>query len=495
MSDRETLLAIDPRDATAAMAFGLQARKSGSERAALPVLIRAVEANPRHAGLRQVLGLCHRALDQMASALDALRQAATLAPNDALIAHGHARAAMEAGLPATQLFDTALRLSPLDGAVVIGRSAAQMAEGNLATAIADLDAVLMRNTAWYEGHAALARLRWIKGDVRSFTKSLNRALDLSPSDINLWSQLVLLTLQARQFPQALDIIARARRAIGQNEAFIYVEACCLTELNRTDEADRAFAAIGEVDAPMMVEYRVRHALRTGRIEQAEQLCARYGDGSLAGLLQPYVSIVWRMRGNPRWQKWADRPNLIGVYDIADQLPPQQELVAVLTALHRAQHEPLEQSLRGGSQTDGPLFSRIDPVIQAIRSAVLAAVRQHLAAQSPPDKANDLRFAGSWSVLLRGSGHHANHVHQAGWLSSALYIALPEQQQMGPAPAGWLTFGEPPAELQTGLAPIRVIEPEFGRLVLFPSTLWHGTRPIMAGERLTVAFDIARPEQV
>jgi tetratricopeptide (TPR) repeat protein len=497
LSGKGFLPPIDPRDANAATAFGLQARKTGTEREALPLLTRAARLNPSHAALWQVLGLCHRARDDMASALGALAHAATLAPQDALIAHAHARTAMEAGLPATQLFDRALQLAPLDGGIIIGRSAAQMAEGNIAAAIADLDAVLTRNPSWYEGHAALSKLRWLGAEKAQFTVSLERALGFSPLDVNLWSQLVLLTFQARQFAQTLDIILRARRAIGRDEAFLFIEACCLTELNRTDEADRAFTAIGDVDAPMMVEHRVRHALRTGRINEAANLCARFGEGPLTDLLHPYAQIVWRMQGDPRWQQWVERPNLVGIHDISAQLPPQNVMIDVLTALHHASHEPLEQSVRGGSQTDGPLFSRIDPVIQSVRSAVLAAVQTHIKTLPLHDRGlpadyDDVRFAGSWSVLLRGAGHHASHVHQAGWLSSALYIAVPQQQEMGPVPAGWLALGKPPAELGTGLEPTQMIEPKFGRLVLFPSTMWHGTEPIAGGTRLTVAFDIAPP---
>ncbi|MFN5127999.1 MAG: putative 2OG-Fe(II) oxygenase [Sphingomonadaceae bacterium] len=43
---------------------------------------------------------------------------------------------------------------------------------------------------------------------------------------------------------------------------------------------------------------------------------------------------------------------------------------------------------------------------------------------------------------------------------------------------------------SGLPPIKTVEPKPSRLVLFPSTMWHGTNPIESGERLTVAFDIA-----
>jgi hypothetical protein len=42
-----------------------------------------------------------------------------------------------------------------------------------------------------------------------------------------------------------------------------------------------------------------------------------------------------------------------------------------------------------------------------------------------------------------------------------------------------------------LPPFRTIEPKPGRLALFPSYMWHGTRPFAEGERMTVAFDVSR----
>jgi len=42
----------------------------------------------------------------------------------------------------------------------------------------------------------------------------------------------------------------------------------------------------------------------------------------------------------------------------------------------------------------------------------------------------------------------------------------------------------------GLSYDDLIEPKPGRLALFPSWMWHGTRPFAEGERITVAFDVA-----
>jgi hypothetical protein len=104
----------------------------------------------------------------------------------------------------------------------------------------------------------------------------------------------------------------------------------------------------------------------------------------------------------------------------------------------------------------------------------------------------IRFAGSWSVRLRSGGKHSSHVHTQGWISSALYVALPHRGADEPSDAGWLTLGQPDEQLGLGMEPRRKVEPLAGQLVLFPSWMWHGTVPFAHGERLTVAFDVKPP---
>jgi hypothetical protein len=84
------------------------------------------------------------------------------------------------------------------------------------------------------------------------------------------------------------------------------------------------------------------------------------------------------------------------------------------------------------------------------------------------------------------------VHPQGWISSALYVTLPERVAGEADNAGWLTLGEPDEKLRLDLGPWREIEPRPGQLVLFPSWMWHGTVPFSDGERLTVAFDVRPP---
>ena len=59
-----------------------------------------------------------------------------------------------------------------------------------------------------------------------------------------------------------------------------------------------------------------------------------------------------------------------------------------------------------------------------------------------------------------------------------------------AQQGWLKFGEPPYELNLEDPIRRTLQPKPGRLVLFPSYLWHGTIPFRGEQtRTTIAFDV------
>ena len=173
-----------------------------------------------------------------------------------------------------------------------------------------------------------------------------------------------------------------------------------------------------------------------------------------------------MAEDPRWQ-WL---KVIRIWLAFTTLPtasrPWTELAEALRRLQTVRGEPLEQSLRGGTQTDGNLFQHLDPMIVRLREAIRTVVAEHLAGLPPrderhpflsPDRSKPIRFSGAWSVRLSGGGYHANHVHPAGWISSALYVILPPD--LGEGEAGFLTLGEPQAQLKLDLPPTRVVEPK------------------------------------
>jgi hypothetical protein len=56
--------------------------------------------------------------------------------------------------------------------------------------------------------------------------------------------------------------------------------------------------------------------------------------------------------------------------------------------------------------------------------------------------------------------------------------------------GWIKFGEPSYDVGLKQPVRRAVAPMSGRLVLFPSYLWHGTFPFRDSRaRTTIAFDV------
>lgn len=489
-------MAVDVHQAERAIDAALDARDAGRPEQGVPILDAALRLQAGYPRLWQVLGLLHRELGDGGAAAAAFGRAAALAPRDFKIAHSLAQTSLEAGYPALAHFERACRLAPADGDLLIGRAAAQLAEGQGVAAIADLETMLSHNPLWLAGHQTFARINVMLGTAAA-TRTLEAAIARAPQAVELWTAWLNILIEAGRHADADAVMARARSAMGHDPLFDRFEAVIADELGDSARAARLFAALGGIGDTAHAVRHARHLLRTGQAPAAAALVDPLLDRSDADQIWPYAALAWRLIGDPRADWLEGDEALVGVFDL-DIAPFAAALADRLRSLHSAVAAPLGQSVHGGTQTDGPLLMRADPEIRVLRATLVDAVEHHIARLGTRDPAHPtrrhigrgFRFHGSWSVRLRGGGRHSNHIHPQGWLSSAFYVSVPPQEEMGEAPAGWLALGSPPAELGLDLPPLRMVEPKVGRLILFPSTMWHGTLPIAAGERLTVAFDIA-----
>lgn len=500
----ESLLSVaraDIGNAAALEALASYALAHQQEHRALGVLEDGVKRHKNSARLWQWLALLQRARDDRASSLHAFAKAAALAPNDATIAKGRAQTLLEAGLPAVDAFATARRLAPNDGDIVLGVTAALFGEGQAETALSILAGSVGANPLWLFGHRDLVQLRWMMGEGAASFASLRQATATNPESEALWVQLIQALMQAGLNDDALAVIADGRKAIGESPRFIVNEAVIRSDAGEREAAARLFSGFEHENDPTVAVRIIRHHLRYGDVEEATRLVDHWIGRRGEALVWPYASLCWRLLGDERAGWLEGEAALVRVFDLAAKLPPLDRLASLLRGLHVARSQHLDQSVRGGTQTDGALFARIEPEIRQLRAAIVEAIAAYVAGLPERDTAHPtlgpqrdqpVRFAGSWSVRLAGKGFHANHVHPAGWISSALYVALPGSGPTDAANAGWLVLGAPEAGLGLNLPHARLIEPKPGRLVMFPSTMWHGTLPFQAGERLTVAFDVAPP---
>ncbi|RIX32329.1 putative 2OG-Fe(II) oxygenase [Sphingomonas edaphi] len=458
-----------------------------------------VRLGPDEPRFHYVRGMILRHLDRRDEAIPSLRRAVALAPGEHLLWHGLARTLMEAGLPSVEEYGRALQLRPGDGPMIEGMTAALVAKGDAEAALRGLEQIVRRSPTWADGQKLLAQMRWMSGEREGFDRGFDEALRQHPRDYGLRYEQILALTHADQWEKLRIVVERGRAAMGELPLFAVNEAVALSELGETEAAEQMFERFDDSADSSVAVRHIRNLLRLGRLDVANAVLEPWLKGDHAQTFWPYAATIWRMTDDPRWDWLEGDERFVGVYDIAGRLPALDVLAEKLRSLHRAPGQLVDQSVRGGTQTDGNLFHLIDPVIVQLRETIREVVAEHVAQLPPTDPGHPLlrtarspiQFSGAWSVRLTAGGHHSNHVHPMGWLSSALYIVVPPSVA-GDAQAGWLNLGEPHAQLGLDLPPFRMVEPKPGRLALFPSTMWHGTSKFPAGERMTVAFDVAMP---
>lgn len=477
----------------------------GAADRAVHLLQRATEQAPHHAELWKLLGIaCHE--EQLEpEAVTAFTQVCTLQPDDIDTAMMLAQSSQLAGLPALGHFERLLTLIPEDLNARRGYAGALVADNQRAAAESLLCQSLQQHPDWLVGHKTLSSLRYTSGDHSHFADSYAVACARQPGNMPLWLEWFRSQAQIRAWDNASRILTEAEALFGAHPQLDLAKLFIASESGDQVRAELLFEQTSQLDDLTRDLALIRHLLRKGDAALAETIAMRRISSPAANVIWPYLSLIWRLTGN-EYAHWLDgEPPLVHTMDLAFAGEELSQLASLLRQLHQARGPFAEQSVRGGTQTDQHLFLRHEPIVRALKNRMQSAVADYVA-QLPSGASGHpllgapreqlrrgrVQFAGSWSVRLTAQGHNVSHTHPQGLISSALYISLPEPAQMGPAPAGWIQFGTAPSELNLPLKPLLKVEPKVGRLVVFPSTLWHSTIPFNDGERLVVAFDVRPP---
>lgn len=491
-------LAVNPSFWDARYNRALLLQKLGRRAEALSDL-EAIPAGAAGAKVHSARAALLRELGRIGESADAYEAALKADPQRLTALHGRARVAMERGeAGASALYVRALQQKPGDLELVLGLTEALEAEGD-PTGLRILTEVVERNPGWLAGHEVLARMRAEAGDSDRFADHYLKSIEQRPSDRNLHYSYWRSLARGQRHGDAVRALRKAREVLADDAVMQLMEAVFTSEAGDPDGAmallDRLDASALDREVPFA---RGRIALRKGDVQQAAALLERVTGAKPSSTNGwAHLDLCWRLLGDERHEWLSGQPGLYGARDIGLAATELADLAELLRSLHTTRAHPIGQSLRGGTQTRGRLFSRSEPEIARLNEALLAAVRDHVRGLPPRDDAHpllrhreaSLAIQGSWSVRLTSQGFHVNHIHPEGILSSACYISLPESLGGDDTRDGWLELGRPPVELGLTLEPLAAIEPRPGRLALFPSYLFHGTRPFTQGERLTVAFDV------
>ncbi len=446
-----------------------------------------------------------KAMDRKAESLADYTLAARLNPKSGVAAHnvasglGDAGRDREAALEAERAF--ALGLDAPETWLVYGRALQGLrrleeAERAFRNAVA-------RRPTYAEALRDLCQLIWMRsGEAGEALAPLEQALAAAPDDASLIGVKVRLLAHMAGEAQALDL---GRAALGRTPGDLRLRLD-IAQLALKEEPEfglgLALEALRERPGDPAIRRLLAHAhLALGGAQKAAELAQGLltenpADQEAAASL----ATAWRLASDERYRQLWDYERLVRAQTIdtpkgwSSLAAYLEELRGALAELHEFQAHPVEQSVRGGSQTTQNLLHAEHPVIAAFFAAIEGPIRAYRAAVGPGEdvfgsrNTGGHRVLGAWSVRLKPGGFHVDHIHPQGWISSACYIEVPEA--VGEGHAGWLRFGAPPIPTRPALEAEHFVRPEPGLLVLFPSYMWHGTVPF-GGEapRMTIAFDL------
>jgi uncharacterized protein (TIGR02466 family) len=313
------------------------------------------------------------------------------------------------------------------------------------------------------------------GDEAAAQASAEAGLVRDPDNLGLLRQASNLATRVGDSKRALTLAQRARALAPDdtNAAFTHCEA-------------------------LLADGRAAEAA-----ELAEVIQLRAPDDQYAMAL---VATCWRLLDDARYQVVFNYAEFVSIHDLlapseaAERTAFFSAVAETLERLHPFRTHPLEQSVRGGSQLPIQARELADPRIAALFERIRNIVKQRVLDLGHSHdwlrrrNTGCAAVSGAWSVRLTSDGSHVDHVHPRGWISSACYVALPSSVGSGePGPgahAGWIRFGRPGIVTRPALDAEHCVRPELGRLVLFPSYMWHGVAPFVNDQpRLSVAFDL------
>lgn len=470
-------------------------------KAASPEALKAAALAPgaSHTDLSRWAGSL-KAQDRMAECLAVRRLAAERFPDSGVAWHNLASALCDlgGGAEAVAACETAFKagLDAPETWLVYGR--ALDSEGRAKDALAAFDAAIKRRPGYADALNDKAALVW------TTTGDADQAAAVFPKTPAQLLNLAALYKKAGETGRALALLESAAATSADPGLLVSIAGLAIT----LGEDDRALAAAQAAlrrspGDPVALQAWAAACLAAGRAEEAlaaarQLLKTQPHSQSVLALL----AVAARLTGAPEYASLYDYDAFVRPYPIA--APPgwattdafMADLKATLESLHATAIQPPGQSLREGTQTTQDLRIVEAPAIKGFFAAIDPLIRRYMAEIGPGDdplrarNSGDYVLAGCWSIRLRSGGHHVDHMHPKGWLSSAFYVDVPPEVQAGDGRAGWLQFGRPSLRTKPELEPAHVERPAPGKLVLFPSYMWHGTVPFASDRpRLTVAFDV------
>lgn len=337
-------------------------------------------------------------------------------------------------------------------------------QGKLDEAIKSYQQAIQLFPNYADAHSNLGETLRDQGNMQEAIKSYQNALALNPNHPSANYNMAEFLYLAKRYDEAIPHFEMSQLDDWQERSMY-----CLYKAERFDEFKNKLDAIvqsGTHTAPFLATLSTHYAINFG-VDDPYNFCKN-------GLDFVYKAAI---------------PELSS--------PNSPLLQSLLNDINNAEiAERVQGMLHNGKQSAGNLFKRPEHSFRTLAELVkkefihyknkFAGADCELIKSFP----EELEFTSSWFVKMRQGGHLDSHIHEIGWISGAVYLAMPSDKKSPEEGAfEYGTHGDSYPQKHNSF-PVGSVIPNVGEIVLFPSSLFHRTIPFTSNEeRICIAFDL------
>lgn len=430
---------------------------------------KALKLQPNTPDLWFNLGIAQTQIQQLDEAVASYQKAIQIKP-DFFEAYGNLGTVLQAQgklIAAIESYQKGLKINPQDARAYFNLGTALRDNGALSDAVDSYQKAIALFPNYTDAHNNLGETLRDMGDMDAAVKSYQAALSLNPSHAQANYNMAEFLVLTKQFMLAIPYFEASQLEDWQEK--------CLYCLYKAQDFE---------------------AFKTRRDALITDLPRHQHCSPFLATLSTHYSINFA-QPDP-YQFCANGLDYVYRQSIPE-LSNGTLLAELLHDIHTADIAERKQGrLTNGQQSAGNLFKRSERSFQSLAALIkqqFLAYKQHFAdadcalIQAFPD---ELEFTSSWYVRMQQGGHLNAHIHEIGWISGAVYLAMPQTNGLEGA-FEYGTHGDdypikPPQNVQS--FPTAHIMPKVGDIVLFPSSLFHRTIPFNSTDsRICIAFDL------
>ena len=428
----------------------------------------AIKIDPNKPDLYFNLGIALNHLNQFDEAIKAYQQAIALRPNF-FEAHGNLGTVLQklGQLDAAiTSYKKGLAINPQDARGHFNLGTALRDQGNLKEAISSYQKAISLFPNYTDAYNNLGETLRDSGDMDAAVKHYQAALSRNPNHPNANYNMGEFLYLAKKYSEAAAYFERAQLDDWQARNMY-----CLYKAERFDDfkskLDEVVKSTRHTE-PFIATLSTHFATNFDQ-EDPYNFCKNGFDfvyqNSIPALAEPNSPLLKQL-----------------LYDI------ENADIA----------ERVQGMLHYGKQSAGNLFKRPESSFKQLAELVMqefSNYKNHFAnancelIKSFPEQ---YEFTSSWYVKMQQGGHLSPHIHEIGWISGAVYLAIPASNGNEAAFEYGIHGDHYPIQAPKTVSdfPVASTMPRVGDIVLFPSSLFHRTIPFSANEaRICIAFDL------